>query len=78
MQSSLETISRGLTRLLAAMIVVFGFPAVTWAQAAAGGDESAKGFVNQYAIAIFLVAMGLIVICMPSRRADEPKFKREF
>ena len=78
MNRFLSAVSRKLTRLLVATIVSWGFPVVALAQVAAASSESAKGYINQYAIAIFLAAMGLIIICMPSRRADDPPFKREF
>ncbi len=78
MNRFLKMVPRMLKRLTVGLIACCGFPIVAWAQGAAVAPSRGKGYINQYAIVIFLIAMGLIIVCMPSRRADEPAFKREF
>lgn len=77
MNRFLRTARRMFMPVTTGWIVCAGFPMVAQAQVTAVGS-GAKAYVNQYGLVIILLAMGLIIVCMPSRRAEEPKFKREF
>ncbi|MBX7164716.1 MAG: hypothetical protein K1X74_00085 [Pirellulales bacterium] len=45
-----------------------------WAQdEAAGGEASPRSFVAQYTVILLFVALGLMAVCRPARRADAIK-----
>lgn len=76
MNRFLRTARRMFISVTTGWIVCAGFPMAAQAQVAEAA--SSKSYVNQYGLVIILLAMGLIIVCMPSRRAEEPKFKQEF
>lgn len=48
-------------------------PVVVCAQDASGSSDEGSSYVNQYALMILLVAVAILAIARPSRRATEIK-----
>jgi hypothetical protein len=62
--------------LLTGVYALACHPLVARAQAeaaASSGPESDKAYVTQYTVTVLLIALGLAVVCMPSRRTDRVK-----
>jgi hypothetical protein len=63
--------------VLAALVAWGGVRLATAQDVNQGANDKPKQYVVQYVLVSLLVALGVMIVCRPSNRLDEPPFQKE-